>query len=165
MASWALRVARRSSLSASSRSSAISRPTTSLNWPTSCHDGWSRQGAPMPGRCEPCPGKIRTSTSHVCYALEQHKSAWAGARRDAGRWRRCERGGELPSPFGVYVHVPFLSPALRLLRLCHLDGPGAPMGAVRRRLRAEAEALTGRQTPRPGDVGFLRRRYAVTPAG
>ena len=52
----------------------------------------------MPGRCDPCPGNMRTSTSHVCYALEQCHCAgvrrWPGVRQhgvEAGR-RAALRG-------------------------------------------------------------------------
>jgi hypothetical protein len=31
--------------------------------PTTSHEGWSTQGSPIPDRCEPCPGKVKTNTA------------------------------------------------------------------------------------------------------
>ena len=48
------------------------------------------------------------------------------------------RAVEPTEPFGVYVHVPVLRVALRLLRLRHLDRPRPPDGGLRRGLRDRA---------------------------
>ena len=59
--SWALRVSRSSSASASSSSLATSRPAMSLASSTSSQLSWSTQGRPMPGRCDPWPGNVNAS--------------------------------------------------------------------------------------------------------
>ena len=58
VASWACSVALSSSASASSSSWATSRPTAVLASSTSSHEGWSVHALPMPGFCEPWPGKV-----------------------------------------------------------------------------------------------------------
>ena len=59
--SWALRVSRSSSASASHSSAATSRPAMSLASSTSSQLSWSRQGRPIPGRWDPCPGNVKAS--------------------------------------------------------------------------------------------------------
>ena len=59
--SWALRVSRSSSASASRSSVATSRSATSLASSTSSQLSWSTHGRPMPGRCDPWPGNVKAS--------------------------------------------------------------------------------------------------------
>ena len=57
VANWALSVRTSSSLSASSTSRATSTPEISLMSLRRVRALWDRQGSPIPGRSEPCPGK------------------------------------------------------------------------------------------------------------
>ena len=59
--SWALRVSRSSSASASRSSLPTSRSAISLASPTSSQLSWSSHGRPIPGRCDPCPGNVKAS--------------------------------------------------------------------------------------------------------
>ena len=98
-ASWALRVAWSSSASAWRRSAARSRPSASLKRSTRAHEGWSRQPAPMPGRCEPWPGK--SSASMVTYAIGEPLST---SRAPLTKEPLAATG---QPDLGIYVHVPF----------------------------------------------------------
>ncbi len=76
VASWALAVAVSSSIGASSSSVARSRPAAAEASATTSQEGWSTQGAPIPERCEPCPGNVNTSTASL------RLLAWSWTRPD-----------------------------------------------------------------------------------
>ena len=63
VASWALAVLVSSSIGASSRRALRSRPAISEASAATSHEGWSTQARPIPDRCDPCPGKVKASTT------------------------------------------------------------------------------------------------------
>src|ERR1700722_9614731 len=63
VASWALAVLVSSSIGASSRRALRSRPAISEASAATSHEGWSTQERPIPDRCDPCPGKVKASTT------------------------------------------------------------------------------------------------------
>ena len=62
VASCAFSVWVSSSIGACSRRWARSRSAAAEASSTTSHEGWSTHGSPMPARCEPCPGKVKTNT-------------------------------------------------------------------------------------------------------
>src|SRR5580700_1931335 len=62
VASCAFSVWVSSSIGALSNNRDRSRSAATEASSTTSQDGWSTQGSPMPARCEPCPGKVKTNT-------------------------------------------------------------------------------------------------------
>ena len=107
--SWALRVSRSSSASASRSNLPTSRSAISLASPTSSQLSWSSHGRPIPGRCEPCPGNVKASIGPTVDGEQRQpgcthrRSSSEAARTRQVNCRSCP-GGETGKRDGLKHH-------------------------------------------------------------
>ena len=109
--SWLLWVALSSSASAWSSRWAMSRSDAASASSTSSQDGWSSQALPMPGFCEPWPGKVKAIIDGELSG-GRGQAGWARGVRRRWRCRLDRRGGAEVSSAAQLdaVHVPWRGP-------------------------------------------------------
>ncbi len=78
VASCAFSVLVSSSIGAASNSWDRSRPAAAEASSTTSQEGWSTHGSPMPARCEPCPGKVKTNTNATAPIVGGQKNPQCG---------------------------------------------------------------------------------------
>ena len=123
-----------------------------------------RRPGRRPGRAAERRGRRSGRAGHRGHGGPPRSPHPLGALR---RRALTRRPAMRPQAFGVYVHVPVLPGALRLLRLRHLHRPRPSHGALRRRLRDRVAAARRRRAtcPRPpASSSAAARRRALPPS-
>ena len=96
VANWAFSVWVSSSIGACSSRWERSRSAAAEASSTTSHEGWSTHGSPIPARCDPCPGKVKTNTCPTAPIDGGLRNPQCGMparlrpRLGAGSHRRCD---------------------------------------------------------------------------
>ena len=88
VASCAFSVWVSSSIGAWSRRCERSRSAAADASSTTSHDGWSTHGSPIPARCDPCPGKVKTNTCPTAPI----DGGWGNSQCCMPAWPRLKSG-------------------------------------------------------------------------